>query len=343
VEALPNMGTGITAGYTTTSPELVYNVNFTSTGTYYVWIRGAAPSTADDSLHAGIDGTAPTTADEIAGFLPGWAWNRTTRDGTPAKLIVPSPGLHTVHLWMREDGMRVDKVLLRKSSSASAPDGAGPSESSTRPRLMALGDSITLGVAGDPAHFGYRDHLEFILGVGEQEFVGTYRDPAQDRTYDVDHEGVGGNTTAQVLDRLPAALTTHMPTPNAAGSRVLLHIGTNDMQDRVSIAAVVDNVEQIINTVHAHDPSINIYVALIIPSTIAADDAVFTDYNNALAARLASLRATTKSNLFTVDMNTAFKTNPSWQTQYMSDAFHPNEAGYVVMAQTWAQAIDADE
>jgi lysophospholipase L1-like esterase len=319
----------------------VYNVAFTSTGTYYVWVRGAALSTEDDSIHAGIDGVAPTTADDIGGFSSAWTWRRTTLDGTPATIIVSSPGVHTFHLWMREDGMRVDKILLRKDSSATAPTGRGPSESSSGPRVMAIGDSITRG-AGDADLFGYRDHLDFILGVGEQQFVGTFQDPLQHPTYDVDHEGINGNTTDQIQARLPAALSSHMPLPNPSGSRLLLHIGTNDLQDGLPIDAVVENVEQIVNMVHAHDPSINVYVALMIPCTIDTEDAIITDYNNALAARLNTLRAT-KPNLFTVDMNTAFKENPSWETQYMFDAFHPNDAGYAVMAQVWAQAIDANE
>jgi len=341
LEALPNTGITITTGFTTTSPEVVYNVEFTSTGTYYVWIRGAGPSGNDDSLHAGIDGTGPATADEISNFPIWWAWSRMTRDGTPARISVSTPGLHTFHLWMREDGMRVDKILLRKSSSSATPAGAGPSESDGRPRVMAVGDSITQG-AGDSDGFGYRDHLEFLLGVGEQEFVGTYRDPTSHPSYDVDHEAVGGETTDQVQARLPAALSAHLPKPNPTGSRLLLHIGTNDMQDRLPVDAVVDNVEQIINMVHAHDPSISIYVALIIPSTLAEDDAVITDYNNALAARVSSLHAT-KSNLFIVDMNAAFKQNPFWQTAYMADAFHPNDAGYEVMANAWAQGIATNE
>jgi lysophospholipase L1-like esterase len=179
--------------------------------------------------------------------------------------------------------------------------------------------------------------------VGEQHFVGTFQDPLQHPIYDVDHEGINGNTTDQVQARLPAALAAHMALPNPTGSRLLLHIGTNDLQDRLPISSVVENVEQIINMVHAHDPSINVYVALMIPSTIDTEDAIITDYNNALAARLNTLRATTKPNLFTVDMNTAFKENPSWKTQYMFDAFHPNDTGYAVMAQVWAGAIDANE
>jgi lysophospholipase L1-like esterase len=274
-------------------------------------------------------------------FTTSFTFRRTTIDGPVATIVVPSTGLHTFHLWMREDGMKVDKILLRKSSSSTAPAGAGRSESNDRPRVMAIGDSITRG-SGDSDIFGYRDHLDFLLGVGDHEFVGSIRNPTQHPSYDVDHEGVGGDRTDQVEARLTAALSAHMPVPNPAGSRLLLHVGTNDMQDRLPIDGAVDNVEDIINMIDAHDPSINIYVALIIPATIAADDDVFTDYNDALKARVNDL-AVTKTNLFLVDINSAFKANPFWATEYMDDAFHPNDTGYAVMAEAWADSIAANE
>jgi len=127
--ALPNTGTLINAGYTTTSPELVFNVNFTTTGTYYVWLRTNADGGTDDSAHTGLDGAGPTSADRIKATKGGWGWRQSTMDGAPATLVVGSPGLHTFHLWMREDGLRVDRMLLRTDSSSTKPVGQGPPES----------------------------------------------------------------------------------------------------------------------------------------------------------------------------------------------------------------------
>ena len=133
LQALPNTGTLIETGYATTAPELQYRINFTTTGTYYIWIRGRGPTTNDDSLHAGIDGTAPTSADRIGSFPNSWTWMRTTLDGPapglPATVVVGATGIRTFNLWMREDGFIVDKILLRKDSSFTAPSGTGPVES----------------------------------------------------------------------------------------------------------------------------------------------------------------------------------------------------------------------
>lgn len=127
--ALPDAGVNINTSYVTEAAELVYNVLFSATGTYYVWVRGAGPNGNGDSLHAGIDGTGPASADRIQGFTTSWKWSRTTMDTATATIQVATPGFHTIHLWMREDGFKVDKILLRTSSSSTAPSGTGPAQS----------------------------------------------------------------------------------------------------------------------------------------------------------------------------------------------------------------------
>jgi hypothetical protein len=55
-------------------------------------------------------------------------------DGVVATIIeVASPGLRTVNVWMREDGMAFDKLVLT-TSAGYIPVGAGPAES---PRVGA--------------------------------------------------------------------------------------------------------------------------------------------------------------------------------------------------------------
>lgn len=146
--ALPNTGTTNSSGYTTNSPELQYHVNFTTTGTYYVWVRGYGPTTADDSIHAGVDGTAPSSADKISSsvFLSGFNWSQDTMDGSPARLTISSPGVHVVQLWMREDGFKVDKLLFTTSTSSTPPLGVGPTES----QRITLSDTTPPTAPGGP-------------------------------------------------------------------------------------------------------------------------------------------------------------------------------------------------
>ncbi|MES1172938.1 MAG: hypothetical protein ABUL62_01325 [Myxococcales bacterium] len=125
----PNNGANVNTGYTTGSPQLNFPVKFATTGTYQVWVRGLGAGSADRTIHAGIDGTAVASADRISGFSASYAWSKSTLDGPVATISVTSAGVHTINLWMREDGFRFDRLLLTTSTSF-VPSGAGPAESS---------------------------------------------------------------------------------------------------------------------------------------------------------------------------------------------------------------------
>jgi len=98
--------------YIDDSPMLSYEVKFDQTGTYYVFIRGIGNSGNDDSVHVGLNGQEVETADRISGFGHGWDWSNDTMDGSVARIQVDSPGVHTVNVWMREDGFVFDKMVL---------------------------------------------------------------------------------------------------------------------------------------------------------------------------------------------------------------------------------------
>ncbi len=111
----------------TGSPKLSYKVNFAASGIYHLWIRGWGDENSNgiggnDSVHAGLNGLISSTADKIDGFPTGWHWSNRTRDGVSAKITVPSAGVHTFNLWMREDGFAVDKIVLTKKATYK-PDG----------------------------------------------------------------------------------------------------------------------------------------------------------------------------------------------------------------------------
>jgi alpha-D-xyloside xylohydrolase len=114
MEALPNGGSNLAAG--NTSPELQFSVNFADTGTHYVWLRGHAESGADDSAHVGLTsaGSVPITLTT----LNAWQWSNTNFNTNGAASInVAATGAQTVSLWMREDGLRVDRVILTTAAN----------------------------------------------------------------------------------------------------------------------------------------------------------------------------------------------------------------------------------
>ena len=95
-------------------------MQFTTTGTYYLWTRALSPDGDDDSYSYSIDGS-PIIANAF--------------DGTGALVWdVEAVQINTVGevdlcIWMREDGALLEKFLLT-TDSAFVPMGAGPPESS---------------------------------------------------------------------------------------------------------------------------------------------------------------------------------------------------------------------
>jgi glucose/arabinose dehydrogenase len=126
--ASPNTGVNQTTGYAASSPRLDFKVNFVKTGTHHVWVRGIGASGSDDSCHVGLDGAEASTADAISSFGTGWTWSRACMDGTSATLNIATPGVHTINVWMREDGFVIDKLFLTVNVTY-APSGTGPAQS----------------------------------------------------------------------------------------------------------------------------------------------------------------------------------------------------------------------
>jgi len=115
------------------SPSMAYFAYFDRPGTWYLWVRGWGDTVngegENDSLHAGLNGSLSATADKIDNFPPGWNWTNSTRDGVRASLTIPSAGIHAVNLWMREDGLAVDKILLTTDKNHQ-PTGIGDASTS---------------------------------------------------------------------------------------------------------------------------------------------------------------------------------------------------------------------
>jgi hypothetical protein len=124
----PNTGVNQATGYAANSPRLDFKVNFVKTGVHHVWVRGIGANGSDDSCHVGLDGAEVSTADALSSFGTGWTWSRACMDGTSATLNIATPGVHTINVWMREDGFVIDKLLLSVNVNY-APSGTGPAES----------------------------------------------------------------------------------------------------------------------------------------------------------------------------------------------------------------------
>lgn len=136
LQAVPNTNTN--TKLETYGPALLYVIKFQTVGDYYVYVRGYAPSNDDDSLHVGLAGNAVTTSGDVGltGFsLLKFSWQN-HHNGIDTVISVPARGVYSFYLWMREDGMVVDKLWLSTQKDAISNDNTDPGpEESLRTQL----------------------------------------------------------------------------------------------------------------------------------------------------------------------------------------------------------------
>jgi hypothetical protein len=125
---------------------LTYNVYFQDPGIYYIWCRAwgdSSPGPAQSkSCNFGIDGVEQTSSFRMGGgpgFPQGaWNWdNINAGSSQPCYVTVTNNGWHVMNLWMREDGLVVDKFLLT-TNTAYGPSGIGPAENLGTPPPIVL-------------------------------------------------------------------------------------------------------------------------------------------------------------------------------------------------------------
>lgn len=119
------------------SAVLSYKINFVATGQHYIWAhacRMVGPS--DDSYHAGLDGVI----EEGGTFLTfhntefdngTWGWINFKNFNTvePGSVYVASEGVHELNIYIRENGFRIDKIILTPTDTNEfKPEGLGPDE-----------------------------------------------------------------------------------------------------------------------------------------------------------------------------------------------------------------------
>lgn len=104
------------------APRLDYRVHFERPGTYYLWVRGFSVDGGANSIYYDLaDGNGPSVIEVNA--YQAWVWSGNQMDGKRATIEVTEPGTTTLHLWPREAGMRVDKLLISDSNEFQPESG----------------------------------------------------------------------------------------------------------------------------------------------------------------------------------------------------------------------------
>ena len=92
----------------TDAPKLSFDVNFTKTGSHYIWAYVNFSDGASDSFYYGIDGDVEADNRKlVTSSYNNWRWVK----GAQA-FSVPSTGQHAFDILMRETGAKVDKIIL---------------------------------------------------------------------------------------------------------------------------------------------------------------------------------------------------------------------------------------
>jgi hypothetical protein len=144
MRALPDTGDLIIndpGDYLIQCPRLDYKVNFIKSGTHYIWVRCYMINNETNSCHVGINGTHNATSDRVGNIMTyfEWLWASDTELDQYERLTmdIPSPGVHTINVWMREDGYWFDKIVFTTDPDYT-PTGLGPEESVRGPRTRAF-------------------------------------------------------------------------------------------------------------------------------------------------------------------------------------------------------------
>ncbi len=115
LRALPDSGLTIDTNIEADSPHLSYDITFTTTGTYYLWLKGWSEDPWSQYVHYGLGGSAISSGYADAPLLShdgSFTWKSLLFGGSRPTLTIDSEGKHTLDIWMREDGAKIDRILL---------------------------------------------------------------------------------------------------------------------------------------------------------------------------------------------------------------------------------------
>lgn len=202
----------------------------------------------------------------------------------------------------------------------------------TWPKIMCCGDSITYG---NGVTFGFgaykqaladliRTNKRFVPKAGTHFVGGMYNGYC---SYPLcGYPGVSAATLNSSYLTTDIAL---LPTA------CLLHIGTNNIAAANPTATIISQIGDCLNTIRAGAPTCRVFLAKLID--FQAYTSAVTDLNTAIDTMVSG--RSDKDYITVVDQFSAV--GPYGSGTYYRDDRHPNDAGNVLMATAWYNAIAA--
>jgi lysophospholipase L1-like esterase len=191
---------------------------------------------------------------------------------------------------------------------------------------MPLGASVTFGTGSTTGDSYRKNLLDQLVAAGQTvNYVGEFQN---------------GNFTNRQVEATPGfvinqiANSSSATVPKFLPNLVLLDAGTNNCNGGGTVPDAGASVSSLIGSIYAQSPGSTVILASVLVNKVPAQEACRVDINsqyNALAAQLTGQGA----KFVFVDMR-----GPDGPTvNDLADTRHPNDAGYVKMANVWMQGI----
>jgi lysophospholipase L1-like esterase len=196
-------------------------------------------------------------------------------------------------------------------------------------KIMLLGDSITYGTSSTGV-VGYRRslHQQLVAAGYSVDFVGSQTD-GEPPDFDRNHEGHSGWRADEIRDSITEWLNSTPP------DVVLLHIGTNDINQSQSAASTRDEIAAILDRIETYEIVNGVEIWVVLARIINRSDpsdtlGAETTLLNNLIQSLADARIAAGDRIVVVDMENALSYPGD-----MADSVHPEDSGYAKMADAW--------
>ena len=178
------------------SAGMTYDVDFSTTGEYYVWARVLALGAVDNTFHMGDNGNATAIKMEVLTY-GSWVWTNLNTKGKVVSVNITSAGVQPINVWMREDGIFIDKIVLTQDVNF-VPTDLGPDESGR--------SSLSAATASKNGTDGMNLKADVIDVPTEFALEGNYPNPF--------------NPTTTIRFALPEATGVTLEVYDATGRRV---------------------------------------------------------------------------------------------------------------------------
>ncbi len=199
MRVLEDDGDLVLNGFRDDNANLSFPISLTSTGTFYIWLR-IWPVEGGSTVYAGRgERSMRMGISTDASPDGGWEWYGMKNPGRRAQFYVWEPGEKSFNIWMREDGISIDRVLLTTDRSY-VPEGVGPDES---PRLSSPMNRVKV----DRSDYLGVETVNDVLPE-KVKLASSYPNPASEQIAFLIHMPAAGDVEGVIYDVLGRPVRT---------------------------------------------------------------------------------------------------------------------------------------